>query len=140
MSCSSRWSNIKKCEESLWKLWTRFTTSAEIEIRIEEHQLQGEQSPAMDHQVRDRLNIRGLSIFPPKFWIYFQRWFAKKLHMILRNGFPYFISTLLDLKKNTSKQLFFQNRDLGASLTAPPQRRFLKEKKRKNVFNCYHGG
>ena len=57
----------------------------------------------------------------------------------------YFINTLLDFKKITSKQLCFQNRNLGASLNTPPQKphsricgtispfRFLESKKRKNV-------
>ena len=92
------------------------------------------------------------SVFAPKFRTYSQRWFAKKLDMILRNGFPYFISTFLEFEKIRSNQLFIQNRDLGASLTVPPQKRhsrlcvtispfrFLETKKRKNVFNFYHVG
>ena len=52
--------------------------------------------------------LRGSSTFAPKFRAYFQWWFAKKPHMILRNGFPYFISTVFDFKKLRQNNCFFE--------------------------------
>ena len=54
-----------------------------------------------------KVPLRGSSTFAPKFQAYFQRWFSKKLNMILSNDFPCFISTFSTLKKITLKQLFF---------------------------------
>ena len=130
-------------------MWNIFNGASESRQGPRRHEGTEARLSVLDTKYTNFFVLRGSSTFTPKFQAYFQRWFAKKLQIILRNGFLYFISILLDFKKITSKQLFFQNRDLEAPLTAPPLKRhsrlcgtislfrFFETKKTKKCLNVF---